>query len=56
MYFTVPGEEVGIKNEQVGDISLLPAQMERIGIHPLLDSCFSTHGNRKGLNHVQGWA
>jgi len=36
-------------------IPLLMAQMERMGIHPLLDSCFSTHGNWKGLNHVQGW-
>ena len=54
MYFTVPGEEVDIKNERVDDILL--AQMERMGIQQLLDSCFPTHGNWKGLNHVQGWA
>ena len=49
-------EEVGIKNERVDDIPLLLAQMERMGIQPLLDSYFSMHGNWMGLNHVQGWA
>jgi len=33
-------EEVGIKNERVDDVPLLLAQMERMGIQPLLDSCF----------------
>ena len=46
-------EEVDIKNERVDDIPLLLAQMERMGIQPLLDSCFPTHGNWKGLSF--GW-
>jgi len=46
-------EEVDIKNERVDDIPLLLAQMERMGIQPLLDSCFPTHGNWKGLS--LGW-
>jgi len=46
-------KEVDIKNERVDDIPLLLAQMERMGIQPLLDSCFPTHGNWKGLS--LGW-
>ena len=46
-------EEVVIKNERVDDIPLLLAQMERMGIQPLLDSYFPTHGNWKGL--TLGW-
>jgi hypothetical protein len=32
-------------NEHADDIPLLLAQLERMGLHPLLDDHFPTHGN-----------
>jgi hypothetical protein len=39
--------------ERVDDIPLLLAQMERMGVHPLLDKHFPTHGTWVGLS--LGW-
>ena len=45
-------EEVDIKNERVDDIPLLLAQMERMGIQPLLDSCFPRTETGRGSASV----
>jgi len=39
-----------IHTERVDDIPLLLAQMDRMGIHSLLDNFFPTHGNWQGLS------
>jgi transposase len=46
-------ERLTIISERVDDIPLLLAQLERMGIQPLLDEHFSTHGNWVGLS--LGW-
>jgi transposase len=46
-------ERLTIISERVDDIPLLLAQLERMGIQPLLDEHFSTHGNWVGLS--PGW-
>jgi transposase len=45
-------EALTIKTEQVDDIPLLLAQMQRMGLVEVLDKHFPTHGNRQGLTHV----
>jgi transposase len=42
-----------ISNERVDDIPLLLAQLARMGVQPLLDTHFATHGNWQGLS--LGW-
>src|SRR5919198_5604436 len=46
-------ERLTIISERVDDIPLVLAQLERMGIQPLLDEHFSTHGNGVGLS--LGW-
>jgi transposase len=46
-------EKLNITNERVDDIPLLLAQMKRMGLQPLLDKHFPTHGNWLGLS--LGW-
>ena len=43
-------EALTIKTEQVDDIPLLLAQMQRMGLVELLERHFPTHGNREGLS------
>jgi transposase len=46
-------ENLTIISERVDDIPLLLAQLERMGLQPLLDEHFATHGNWVGLS--LGW-
>src|SRR5687768_9326508 len=46
-------ERLTIISERVDDIPLLLAQLERMGLQPLLDERFATHGNWVGLS--LGW-
>jgi transposase len=46
-------EKLTIISERVDDIPLLLAQLERMGVQPLLDAHFPTHGNWTGLS--LGW-
>ena len=46
-------EPFTIMSERVDDIPLLLAQLERMGVQPLLDTHFPTHGNWMGLS--LGW-
>ena len=46
-------ETLTIRSERVDDIPLLVAQLDRMGIQPLLDGHFPTHGNWVGLS--LGW-
>jgi len=46
-------ETFTIISERVDDIPLLLAQLERMGVQPLLDEHFPTHGNWTGLS--LGW-
>ena len=46
-------ETLTIRSERVDDIPLLLAQLDRMGVQPLLDEHFSTHGNWVGLS--LGW-
>ena len=46
-------ETLSIRSERVDDIPLLLAQLDRMGVQPLLDEQFSTHGNWVGLS--LGW-
>jgi transposase len=46
-------ETLKITTERVDDIPLLLAQLERMGVQPLLDEHFPTHGNWVGLS--LGW-
>jgi transposase len=46
-------EPLKIISERVDDIPLLLAQLERMGVQPLLDEHFPTHGNWVGLS--LGW-
>jgi transposase len=46
-------ETLTILSERVDDIPLLLAQVARMGVQPLLDTHFPTHGNWQGLS--LGW-
>src|SRR5919106_7077580 len=46
-------ETLNILSERVDDIPLLLAQVERMGVQPLLDEHFPAHGNWVGLS--PGW-
>ena len=46
-------ETLTILSERVDDIPLLLAQVARMGVQPLLDAHFPTHGNWPGLS--LGW-
>ena len=46
-------ETLTITTERVDDIPLLVAQFDRMGLQPLLDAHFPTHGNWVGLS--LGW-
>jgi len=46
-------ETLNIVSERVDDIPLLLAQLEQMGVQPLLDEHFPTHGNWLGLS--LGW-
>jgi transposase len=46
-------EKLTLISERVDDVPLLLAQLERMGIPPLLDKHFPTHGNGGGLS--LGW-
>ena len=46
-------ETLTIRSERVDDIPLLLAQLDRMGLQPLLDEHFPTHGNWVGLS--LGW-
>jgi transposase len=46
-------ETLTIRSERVDDIPLLLAQLDRLGVQPLLDAHFPTHGNWVGLS--LGW-
>jgi transposase len=46
-------EELIVISERVDDIPVLLAQQERMGIQPLMDKHFATHGNWQGLS--LGW-
>ena len=46
-------ENFTITSELVEDIPVLLAQMERMGIQPMLDEYFPTHGNWRGIS--LGW-
>lgn len=51
-------EELTIITEQVGDLPLLIASMERMGLAALVDQHFAPHGNWQGLSPGQvltGW-
>jgi len=41
-------EKLTLISERVDDVPLLLAQLERMGIPPLLDTHFPTHGNGGG--------
>jgi transposase len=43
-------EPLTMRSERVDDIPLLLAQLERMGVQPLLDPHFPTHGNWVGLS------
>ena len=43
-------EKLIVISERVDDIPLLLAQQERMGVQPLLDEYFPTHGNWQGLS------
>ena len=43
-------ETLTIISERVDDMPLLLAQLERMGVQPLLDEYFPTHGNWVGLS------
>jgi hypothetical protein len=43
-------EPLTLITERVDDIPLLLAQLERMGVYPLLDEHFPTHGNWVGLS------
>jgi len=53
VFFSTMEKKLTITNERVDDIPLLLAQMERMGIQPMLDECFPTHGNWHGIS--LGW-
>lgn len=46
-------EMLTVISERVDDIPLLLAHQERMGVQPLLDEHFMTHGNWQGLS--LGW-
>jgi hypothetical protein len=46
-------ENLTIQTEQVDDVPLLLAHMERMGLPSLLDAQFPIHGNHQGLS--LGW-
>lgn len=46
-------ETLTIRSERVDDIPLVLAQLDRMGLQPLLDAHFPTHGNWVGLS--LGW-
>ena len=46
-------ETLTIRSERVDDMPLLLAQLDRMGVQPLLDEHFATHGNWVGLS--LGW-
>jgi hypothetical protein len=46
-------ERLTIISERVDDIPVFLAQLERMGLQPLLDEHFATHGNWVGLS--LGW-
>ena len=46
-------ETLTIRRERVDDIPVLLAQLDRMGVQPLLDEQCSTHGNGVGLS--LGW-
>jgi len=46
-------ETLTLRSERVDDIPLLLAQLDRMGLQPLLDEHFPTHGNWVGLS--LGW-
>ena len=46
-------EPLTIRSERVDDIPRLVAQLDRMGVQPLLDEHFPTHGNGVGLS--LGW-
>jgi hypothetical protein len=46
-------EPLTLATERVDDMPLLLAQLERMGLQPLLDQYFPTHGNWVGLS--LGW-
>ena len=46
-------ETLTIFSERVDDITLLLAHVARMGVQPLLDTHFPTHGNWQGLS--LGW-
>src|SRR5215468_138399 len=46
-------ETLTIITERIDDIPLLLAQLTRMGVQPLLDEHFPTHGNWEGLS--LGW-
>jgi len=46
-------EQPTIHTERVDDVPLLLAQLERMGVAPLLDAHFPAHGNHQGLS--LGW-
>jgi transposase len=43
-------EQPTIHTERVDDVPLLLAQLERMGVSPVLDAHFPAHGNRRGLS------
>ena len=46
-------EELIIVSERIDDIPVLFAQQERMGVQPLMDEHFATHGNWEGIS--LGW-
>ena len=46
-------EPLTIRSERVDDLPLLVAQLDRMGVQPLVDAHFPTHGNWVGLS--LGW-
>ena len=46
-------EKLTVISERVDDVPVLLAQAERVGVQPLLDEHFPTHGNWQGLS--LGW-
>jgi hypothetical protein len=45
-------ETLTIRSARVDDIPLLVAQFDRMGVQPLLDAQFPTHGHGVGLGWV----
>lgn len=43
-------EELRVSHERVDDIPVLVAQLEKMGVAPLLDAHFPIHGNWQGLS------